>query len=102
MYYNAVRVISVEELVWDAWNVGHIAVHGLSPDDVEEVCRGDFWASETYAGRLRVVGPNASGNLLTVILAPQQQAGVYYVVTARPAARKERRRYRELKGGGDS
>ncbi len=96
MYYI---MIVVETLIWDTWNVAHIALHALGPEEVEEVCQGDFWASETYGGRLRIVGPDVSGNLLTIILAPQQEPGVYYVVTARSAARKERRRYRELKGG---
>ena len=35
--------------------------------------------------------------LLSAILAPQGQ-GYYYVVTARPAAKKERRIYRQTKG----
>lgn len=53
---------------------------------------------QTYQGRLLVIGPNAAGNLLTAVLAPEGE-DVYYVVTARPAAKKERRLYRELKGG---
>jgi uncharacterized DUF497 family protein len=92
--------VVVEQIIWDAWNVEHIDRHGVTPAEVEEVCRGEFWSSETYGGRLRIVGPTASNNLLTVILAPQEGEGIYYVVTARPASRKERRRYRELKGGG--
>jgi uncharacterized DUF497 family protein len=94
--------VVVERLVWDAWNIAHIARHDVTPDEVEEVCQGEFWSSETHSGRLRIVGPAASGNLLTVILAPQQEQGAYYVVTARPASRKERRGYRELKAGGGS
>ena len=68
-----------------------------SPEDVEEMCHRDPIIDETYGGRIRVIGPTTSGNLLTAILAPQTEPGVYYVVTARPAARKERRLYRERK-----
>jgi hypothetical protein len=37
--------------------------------------------------------------MLAVILDPEEEEGVYYPVTARPASRKERRLYREQKGG---
>jgi uncharacterized DUF497 family protein len=62
---------------------------------VEEVCHGQPITSETYKGRIRVVGLTRSGQILTVILAPTPDAGVYYPITARPADRKERRNYRE-------
>jgi uncharacterized DUF497 family protein len=65
---------------------------------VEEVCQGDYLVRQTYAGRFMVIGPNAAGNLLSAILAPEGD-GAYYVVTARPSAKKERRIYREVKGG---
>ena len=91
-------MVNVRHLDWDDWNVDHIARHGVSRDDVEEVCHGTPTEDETYRNRLRLVGPTAVGNLLTVILAPQDEDGVYYVVTARPAAKKERRIYRERMG----
>ncbi len=80
-------------LVWDTWNVPHIARHQVTPEEVEEVCHGQPVTTESYKGRLRVVGPSRSGRILTVILAPQDAEGVYYPVTARPADRKERRNY---------
>jgi uncharacterized DUF497 family protein len=54
--------------------------------------------NETYNDRLRVIGLTGGGDILTVILAPESD-GVYYVVTARPASRKERQLYRTQKGG---
>ncbi len=95
--YNALQMIIITRLIWDDWNVNHIALHGVTQIDVEEVCRGNFLTRQTYHGRLMVIGPNASGNLLSVILAPEGN-GQYYVVTARPAAKKERRIYRQTKG----
>lgn len=91
-------MITVRRLTWDDWNVAHIARHGVTPEDVEEVCQGDYLVRQTYQGRFLVIGPSTSGNLLSAILAPEGE-GVYYVVTARPAAKKERRIYRQLKGG---
>ena len=88
-------MLSVRRLIWDAWNVAHIARHGVIPEEVEEVCHDQPSTSETYKGRLRVVGLTQSGRILTVILAPTPDVGVYYPITARPADRKERRTYRE-------
>ena len=94
-------MIVISRLIWDDWNISHIARHGVTQIDVEEVYRGDYLSRQTYQGRIMVIGPNAAGNLLSVILAPED-AGRYYVVTARPAAKKERRIYRQTKGGGES
>jgi len=91
-------MVHVRELVWDAWNVGHIARHEVTPDEVEEVCRGFTHASRTYKGRLRLIGQTTSGRTLTVILAPVQPE-IYYPVTARPASRREREMYRILENG---
>lgn len=87
-------MLHVRGLIWDDWNVRHIARHGVTPGDVVEVCRTRHIVRETYAGRLIVIGTNSSGDVLTVILSPQR-ADIYYPITARPASRKERRAYRE-------
>lgn len=92
-------MLFIRRLIWDAWNVGHITRHKVSPEEVEDVCHGESVTSQTYKGRLRVVGPTAGGRMLTVILAPLNR-GVSYPVTARPASAKERERYNESKRGG--
>lgn len=91
-------MVFIRLLIWDILNVGHIARHEIIPEEVEQVCHGDFVSGETYRGRIRVIGPTSAGRILTIILAPQGHE-VYHPVTARPASRKERRRYGELKGG---
>src|SRR6266511_4350312 len=58
-------------------------------------CHGQPVTSQTYKGRVRVVGPTRRNRMLTVILAPTDDAGGYYPVTARPADRKERRNYEQ-------
>lgn len=87
-------MLIITRLIWDDWNREHITRHGVTAGDVEEVCEGDMIVRETYGGRLMVIGPNRAGNLLAAILAPEDN-GAFYVVTARPAAKKERRIYRE-------
>ena len=91
-------MLFVRRLIWDTWNIAHIARHDVIPDEVEEVCHGQPMTSHTYKGRLRVVGPTRSRRMLTVILAPTEEPGVYYPVTARPADRKERRGYAQQRG----
>jgi uncharacterized protein len=91
-------MLTIRRLIWDAWNVGHIARHRVTPEEVEEVCQGDPVTSQTYKGRIRVVGPTRSRTMLTVILAPTDEQGIYYPITARPADRKERRHYNDARG----
>jgi uncharacterized DUF497 family protein len=91
-------MLFVRRLIWDTWNIAHIARHDVIPDEVEEVCHGQPVTSQTYKGRLRVVGPTRSRRMLAVILAPTEEPGTYYPVTARPADRKERRNYEQQRG----
>lgn len=86
------HMVIVRRLIWDAWNIGHIARHGLTPGEVEEVCHGDHVDRRVKKGRLLLTGPTHENLLVSVVLAPEAQ-GVYYPVTARPASRKERQRY---------
>lgn len=90
-------MLLVKSLVWDSWNIDHIARHGINQEEVTEICQRDPMVSKTYQQRLRAVGPTANGKILTVILAPKGD-DTYYPVTARPASRKERRRYKERRG----
>lgn len=65
------------------------------------MCQGEPMVSATYGERLRVFGPTESGRMLTAILSPEDTEGVFYVVTTRPASRKERGRYQDLMKGGE-
>lgn len=65
----------------------------LHPDEVEEVCHGEYIVRQTYDDRLLLIGPTLSDRMLTVILEPTKKVGTYYPVTARPASKKERRLY---------
>jgi uncharacterized protein len=91
-------MLTIRRLIWETWNIAHIARHDVIPDEVEEVCHGTPITSATYKGRIRVVGPTQSRRMLTVILAPTDEQGVYYPITARPADRKERRNYEQQRG----
>ena len=87
----------VQRLVWDTWNVAHIARHEVAPEEVEEVCHGEPLARRSYRNRIILIGPTDVGRMLAVVLDPEAE-GVYYPVTARSASRKERRFYQQEKG----
>jgi len=87
-------MIRVRRLIWDNWNVNHIARHQVTPDEVEQVCHGTHVIRQSYKSRLLMIGPTRSGRMLGVVLDPEGD-DVYYVVTARPADRRERRIYQE-------
>ncbi len=91
-------MIRVQRLVWDDWNVGHVARHEVAPEEVEQVCHSNPMASSVHSGRLRLVGSTLGGRLLTVILAGDAKAGVCYPVTARPASKRERQHFEAWQG----
>ena len=90
-------MIQIRRLVWDDWNVAHIIRHDVAPEEVEEVCNGEFIARGSYEGRVMLIGPTSSNRMLALVLAPREN-GIYYTVTARPASRKERRLYQDEEG----
>ncbi len=91
----------VRRLIWDAWNVAHIARHQVIPEEVEQACHT---APETLTGkkgRIILIGPTSARRMIAVVLESVGR-GVFYPVTARTASRKERRYYQEQqaqKGG---
>ena len=92
-------MLLVRRLLWDSWNVGHIARHGVLPEDVEQVCHSDPVVQAGKKGRLLVFGSTGAGRVLAVVLDPEPEAGAYYPVTARPASRRERAIYARERGG---
>jgi uncharacterized DUF497 family protein len=95
-------MIAVDRLDWDDWNIEHISRHGVSQEDVENACHSaPVLFKQSYKDRLIILGPAPDGRVLAVIIGqvPGEPAGVFYVFTARPADRTERRYYHQTKGG---
>ena len=84
--------MNIRRLHWDERNTAHIARHGVSPEEVEEVLRGKYVPGTAYGGRESVIGHTVSGRMLTLFLHNFGQRG-YYPVTARDASRQERFEY---------
>ena len=81
-------MFKVKELIWGDWNKEHIAKHGVSSEEVEEVCHGDFKVVESYRKRLQIEGKTKNGKKLIIILSPEDrdlktyEHGIYYPITA--------------------
>jgi uncharacterized DUF497 family protein len=89
--------VEIRKLIWDPWNVQHIARHDVRPQEVEEVCHNRYIVRNAKYGRLMLIGVTDLGRTLVVVLAREDE-DVYYPITARPADRKERRIYSEEVG----
>jgi uncharacterized DUF497 family protein len=95
--YNS-TMSDFRRLRWNPGNIAHIARHGVSRMEVEEVFEGDFITQLSYGGRRIVIGATASGRVLSVIIEDEAD-DVSFVVTARSASRRERRLFRSAQEG---
>jgi uncharacterized protein len=92
--------VPISEVLWPQERVDHIAEHGVTPDEFEEVCFG-----QSLILRARATGPNpvyyvlgetdAGRALFCVII--EFPGGRGYPITARTMTAKERRRYTQWK-----
>jgi len=82
----------ITRLLWDADNISHIADHGVTPDEVEEVCFSRPWLLKSRAVTRLALGQAADGTYLLVVLRLRQK-GVARCITARPMTAKEKRLY---------
>lgn len=90
----------IHEFIWPEERIDHIARHGVTPGEVEDVCFGDPLVqrakSEGENPVYYMLGQTRSGRYLfcVVIVFPD---GKGYPVTARPMTNKEERQYKRLK-----
>jgi uncharacterized DUF497 family protein len=85
----------VRQLIWDNWNITHIARHNVIPEEVEELCHANPQTEAANKGRIRVTGETSKGRIISAFLDPEPKTGEYYTVSARDASKKERRLYEE-------
>lgn len=75
----------------------HIARHGVSVAEANEIAYGDFVVVRTRQDRYSIIGQTEGGRYLFLVVAPRG-SGVYGLVTARDATDRERRLYRRQRG----
>ncbi len=56
--------VVIKKLIWDEWNVAHIARHTVLPGEVEEVCRRTYTAYKSHDGRFEVIGATKQKRIL--------------------------------------
>jgi uncharacterized DUF497 family protein len=92
--------MKIDEFIWPEDRVDHIARHGITPAEVEEVCFGQALIlcakSQGSNPVYYVLGQTKAGRYLfcAVIEFPE---GRGYPITARAMTDKERRRYNQWK-----
>jgi len=88
---------------WDDDNIGHVARHGIEPEEVEEIVYEDCHPSWIIRARRRgireirwtVFGQTCGGRYLVAVIATYPRRGVWRAVTARDMERHTRRRYQQ-------
>jgi hypothetical protein len=76
---------------WDAYNISHLALHDVRPDEAEQALSGDVMDLEYLATpdgeeRWVAVGQTSAGRLL-VLVWTMLEGGAYRPITAYPATK---------------
>jgi uncharacterized DUF497 family protein len=84
------------EFRWNDWNLGHVAEHGVEPEEAEYVVNHARRPYPERSGKAKylVRGHNAAGDHLQVIFVLDDDDRTAYVIHARPLTEAERRRFR--------
>ena len=90
--------MQIGEFLWPEDRVAHIARHGVTPDEVEEVCFGRAFVQRAKSQGSHpvyyVLGQTVAGRYVFCVVI-QFPDGRGYPITARPMTDKERRRYNQ-------
>lgn len=93
----------IDELEWDDWNLEHIQKHSVTVAEVADMIRGEATFQASYKNRILVIAPTSAGRMLSVTIGESPyQPYRWYVFSARPASRVERRAYMAAKGLGNT
>lgn len=96
-YY--ITMLLIRKLIWDAWNIQHIARHQVEPSEIEAVCYSNpLILQGQQKGRLVLLGKTDEERVLGVVLEPKGQ-GKYYPLTAYNADEHDIALYYRLRGG---
>jgi len=89
--------VQIDCLHWDDVNIEHIARHGLSLVDIEEVCFGEHISFRGREKRYILYGRTEGGMMIMVVL--ERLSGlVFRPITARLMTDREEHYYRKRTG----
>lgn len=81
--------IKIKKLIWDDWNVKHIAKHKVEMDEVEVAAENMVAHKRGRNNKYLAMG--RSGERILTLVIGREDAGIYYLLTARDSSKKERR-----------
>lgn len=81
--------IIVKEIILDSTNLKHIQKHKVSEEEVKIAGKNILYHRETYNKRYLATA-RCGSRIITLILS-RKGTGLYYLITARGADKKERR-----------
>ena len=97
-----ILVVLIKKLIWDSWNIAHIARHHIIPDEVEEIChKNPIVLRGQQKNRLVLIGKTEDRRILGVILESKGR-GAYYPITAYPTDKSGIALYKSLRGGDNN
>lgn len=87
---------------WDDANISHVAQHGITPEEAEQVVLGNpldfgFDRSTEDEDRWSYIGDTANGDVLQVVITIREER--IRVVTAFEPTRQDRMLYLEFRAG---
>jgi len=85
--------ITVRKLVWNEINIEHIKKHAVTREEVAVSVKNISYHKKGYSSRYVLVG--RTGKRILAVILKRQRVGEYFIVTARDADKKERRRLYE-------
>lgn len=85
--------IVIKKLIWDDYNVEHIKKHNVVQNEVEELAENIITHKKARMGRYLIMG-RVGSRILSVAIS-RKGVGIYYPITARDAAKKERKKVYE-------
>lgn len=94
----------IEDLDWDDENIAHFARHGLEAEVVARMIERDDWVEVGNkrlhpVHRLRLVGRDRGGAMVTVIVEPTALAGIWRPITGWWSTRGEATLYWKRRSG---
>ena len=87
----------IGELKWDDANIGHIALHNVTPKEVEDVCFGLNISRKESSNRYILSGQAENGKYLNVII-ERIGKGLFRPITAFEMSDKYKAKYKRRLG----
>ena len=87
-------MIKIRRLIWDEWNEDHAVKHGVSQEEIEEVCFTKHFDIKSGQGKIAVWGQSSVGRYVIIILGKEEYDG-FYPISARDMEEKEKRFYKK-------